>query len=207
MSSATALREVRPRLHRPRSAGEDRQKTQRKKVTFAWNGEDVADVMRHRCSSRASRTSSSTCRFRTTPRRRTTRCWARAGRRWASRCSRGYSYNERSMLSLGVVDHDVEIGTDSRWFGARRTAARRSRRSSATSRRKSARWSARCRIRRSSARRMRKAGGRRISKLIDNWDASEAGRRKAARFAKVVVAVPGPGVCMQSTEKFPRFIL
>ncbi len=24
----------------------------------------------------------------------------------------GYSYNERSMLSLGVVDHDVEIGTE-----------------------------------------------------------------------------------------------
>ncbi len=24
----------------------------------------------------------------------------------------GYSYNERSVLSLGVVDHDVEIGTE-----------------------------------------------------------------------------------------------
>ena len=24
----------------------------------------------------------------------------------------GYIYNERSMLSLGVVDHDVEIGTE-----------------------------------------------------------------------------------------------
>ena len=24
----------------------------------------------------------------------------------------GYSYNERSVLSLGVVDHDVEVGTE-----------------------------------------------------------------------------------------------
>jgi vanillate/3-O-methylgallate O-demethylase len=24
----------------------------------------------------------------------------------------GYSYNERSMLSLGIVEHDVKIGTE-----------------------------------------------------------------------------------------------
>ncbi len=34
----------------------------------------------------------------------------------------GYSYNERSFLSLGVVDNDVEIGNEVRSSGARRTA-------------------------------------------------------------------------------------
>ena len=52
----------------------------------------------------------------------------------APRCSPATSYNERSMLSLGIVDPDVEIGDrSSRWSGARKTAARRRSRSSRTS--------------------------------------------------------------------------
>ena len=57
----------------------------------------------------------------------------------------GYSYNEGSMLSLGIVEHDVEIGTEVTWFGAKKAVERRKPPSSATSRRKSAPWSAPCR--------------------------------------------------------------
>ena len=47
---------------------------QRKKVTLAWNDEDLAQAPRHRRSTaRAPATSSSTCRTRTTARRTTTR--------------------------------------------------------------------------------------------------------------------------------------
>ena len=69
------VREVRPRLHRPRGAREDGQgQPQRQKVTFVWNGEDVRQVIAVACSSPApSTTSTSTCRCPTTPPPRSTR--------------------------------------------------------------------------------------------------------------------------------------
>jgi vanillate/3-O-methylgallate O-demethylase len=51
----------------------------------------------------------------------------------------GYSYNERSMLSLPIVEVDVPTGTEVTLCGARRAASRPSRWSSATSRASSAR--------------------------------------------------------------------
>ena len=48
-------------------------KPQRKKVTFAWNGEDVAKIFASMFAAASSTTSTSTCRSRTTRRRRSTR--------------------------------------------------------------------------------------------------------------------------------------
>ena len=82
----------------------------RKKVTFAWNADDVARVFRsffepgietykyHRHPEQP-----------TTPRRTTTRC-SEDGRTVGLSMFAGYSYNERSYLSLGVVDPDVQVG-------------------------------------------------------------------------------------------------
>ena len=81
-------------------------KPHRRKVTFEWNGEDVATIMAldvrrgpalqvHRHAGR-----------RTTPRRRTTAIMCDGKRRRRRRCSRGYSYNERAMLSLGIIDEE-----------------------------------------------------------------------------------------------------
>ena len=84
---------------------------QRKKVTFAWNAEDVAKVQRSML--RADRTALQVHRpavielrfglLRSSVDRRET-----GGLSMFS----GYSYNEGSMLSLGIVEHDVQIGTE-----------------------------------------------------------------------------------------------
>jgi vanillate/3-O-methylgallate O-demethylase len=85
-------------------------KPQRKKVTFAWNAEDVVkvwasmlepgDVYKYidlPLSNYASASYDKVIRDRKT-----------VGFSMFS----GYSYNERAMLSLGVVDPDLEIGTE-----------------------------------------------------------------------------------------------
>ena len=64
--------------------------------------------LRARCSSRAqTTTSTSTCRSPTTRRRRTTRS-CDDGKIVGLSMFSGYSYNERSMLSLGIVDADID---------------------------------------------------------------------------------------------------
>lgn len=85
-------------------------KPQRKKVTFAWNSEDVAKVFMSLLEQGqhykyidlplSNYASSSFDRIE------------HAGKIVGASMFAGYSYNERSMLSLGVVNPDVEIGTD-----------------------------------------------------------------------------------------------
>ena len=107
------VREVRPRLHRPRSAREEvASEPQRKKVTFAWNGDDVAKVCRVACSTPGDEhykyidlplsnyASSSYDKV------------MKGGKVVGLSMFSGYSYNERSMLSLGVVDPDIKVGDE-----------------------------------------------------------------------------------------------
>ena len=137
------------------------QKTQRKKVTFAWNGEDVAEGVQV-----AARTGRSVQVHRPADFELRFGVVRQAGGQGRED---GGPVDVRGLQLQRAVGAVARRGgsrrrdrhANSRWCGARRTAGRRRRRSSATSRWKSARWSARCRIRRSSARRMRKAGGRR----------------------------------------------
>ncbi len=86
------------------------QKTQRKKVTFAWNGEDVADVYKSLLEP------GDPYKFIDLPISNYAsasydKIVGKGGKTVGLSMFAGYSYNERSMLSLGVVDHDVEIGT------------------------------------------------------------------------------------------------
>ena len=85
---------------------------QRKKVTFAWNAEDVlsvfasmfegGDVYKYIDLPLSNYTSASYDKV------------LLAGKTVGLSVFAGYSYNERSMLSLGVVDPDIEIGTEVR---------------------------------------------------------------------------------------------
>jgi vanillate/3-O-methylgallate O-demethylase len=87
------------------------QKTQRKKVTFAWNSDDVVKIYRSLFEQGdpykfidlpiSNYASSSYDKL-----------VGKGGKTVGLSMFAGYSYNERSMLSLGVVDHDVEIGTE-----------------------------------------------------------------------------------------------
>jgi vanillate/3-O-methylgallate O-demethylase len=83
----------------------------RKKVTFAWNADDVAKVFRSLLEPGAEHykyidlplanyTSASYDRV------------MKGGKMVGLSMFSGYSYNERSMLSLGVVDPGIEIGTE-----------------------------------------------------------------------------------------------
>ena len=87
------------------------QKTQRKKVTFAWNSDDVVKIYRSLfeqgdpykfidlpISNYASASYDKVA--------------GKGGKTVGLSMFAGYSYNERSVLSLGVVDHDVEIGAE-----------------------------------------------------------------------------------------------
>ena len=84
---------------------------QRKKVTLAWNSEDVGKVFRSMFQPGEehykyidlplSNYASATC----------DKVLIGGNLAGLSMFS-GYSYNERSMLSLGIVEHDVEIGTE-----------------------------------------------------------------------------------------------
>jgi len=84
-------------------------KPHRKKVTFAWNADDVAKVFRSMLDPGAEHykyfdwpisnyTSASYDKV------------THAGKTVGVSMFAGYSYNERSMLSLGVVDPDVAVG-------------------------------------------------------------------------------------------------
>jgi vanillate/3-O-methylgallate O-demethylase len=83
---------------------------QRKKVTFAWNGADVTkvfasmfepdDVFKYIDLPLSNYTSASYDKI------------VKGGKTIGVSMFAGYSYNERSMLSLGVVDPNVEIGTE-----------------------------------------------------------------------------------------------
>jgi vanillate/3-O-methylgallate O-demethylase len=85
-------------------------KPQRKKVTFAWNSEDVVktlsslfepgDPYKYIDLPQSNYASASYDKV------------LGAGKIVGMSMFTGYSYNERSMLSLGVVDADVEIGTE-----------------------------------------------------------------------------------------------
>ena len=83
---------------------------QRKKVTFAWNSEDVVEVFaslfepgnpyKYIDLPQSNYTSASYDKV------------LQGGKIVGLSMFTGYSYNERSMLSLGVVDSDVEIGNE-----------------------------------------------------------------------------------------------
>lgn len=87
-------------------------KPQRKKVTFAWNSEDVmkglsslfeaGDPYKYIDLPQSNYASASYDRVLS------------GGKTVGTSMFTGYSYNERSMLSLGVVEADVEIGTEVR---------------------------------------------------------------------------------------------
>jgi vanillate/3-O-methylgallate O-demethylase len=85
-------------------------KPHRKKVTLAWNGEDVLKVFRSLLERGehykyvdlplSNYTSASYDRV------------SRGGKTVGLSMFSGYSYNERSMLSLAIVDPDIAIGTE-----------------------------------------------------------------------------------------------
>jgi vanillate/3-O-methylgallate O-demethylase len=87
------------------------QEPQRKKVTFAWNADDVAKVFRSMLEPGqphykyidlplSNYGSSSFDKI------------VHQGKTVGASMFAGYSYNERAMLSLGIVEPDVEIGTE-----------------------------------------------------------------------------------------------
>jgi vanillate/3-O-methylgallate O-demethylase len=87
-------------------------RTQRKKVTFAWNADDVVNVFASMFEAGeiykyidlplSNYTSASYDKV------------LLGGKTVGFSMFGGYSYNERSMLSLGVVDPDIETGTEVR---------------------------------------------------------------------------------------------
>jgi vanillate/3-O-methylgallate O-demethylase len=82
----------------------------RRKVTLAWNGDDVAAAMRtlFEQGDPAKYIDLPLSNYSTWPNDKLLLDGELVGVSTFS----GYSYNERSMLSLGVVDSDVEIGTE-----------------------------------------------------------------------------------------------
>jgi vanillate/3-O-methylgallate O-demethylase len=83
----------------------------RRKVTFAWNAEDVARVMRSMFEPGKEH-----CKYIDLPLSNYASASydkvLRNGKIVGVSMFSGYSYNERSMLSLGCVDPEVEIGTE-----------------------------------------------------------------------------------------------
>ena len=84
---------------------------QRKKVTFAWNGDDVGKIFRSMFRPGeehykyidlplSNYASSSFDKI------------VHGGKVVGASMFAGYSYNERAMLSLGIVDPDIELGTE-----------------------------------------------------------------------------------------------
>jgi vanillate/3-O-methylgallate O-demethylase len=84
---------------------------QRKKVTFAWNAEDVAKIQRSMflpIEQRYKYIDLPLSNYASASYDQVLIGGKLAGLSMFS----GYSYNEGSMLSLGIVEHDVEIGTE-----------------------------------------------------------------------------------------------
>ncbi len=87
------------------------QKTQRKKVTFAWNADDVLKAYKSLLEP------GDPYKFIDLPISNYAsasydKVVAKGGKVVGLSMFAGYSFNERSVLSLGIVDHDVEIGTE-----------------------------------------------------------------------------------------------
>jgi vanillate/3-O-methylgallate O-demethylase len=86
-------------------------KPQRKKVTFAWNGDDVGKAFRSMFEPGADHykyidlplSNYASASFDKI---------LKDGKIVGASMFAGYSYNERSMLSLGIVDPNVDIGTE-----------------------------------------------------------------------------------------------
>ena len=153
----------------------------RRKVTLAWNGEDVARAMGSlfEKGDAAKYIDLPLSNYSTWP---NDKVIGEGGVVGVSTFS-GYSYNERSMLSLGDRRRRRrDRRRADRSSGARRAAARRSRSSSATCRPRSARSSARARTARSRARRTPRAGARRPASP-EHRDVVSAARCRAPRRA------------------------
>ena len=86
-------------------------KPHRKKVTFAWNGDDVTKVFASMFTPGAERykyIDIPISNYGSASYDKLTK----GGKTVGFSMFAGYSYNEQSMLSLGVVDADIEIGTE-----------------------------------------------------------------------------------------------
>ena len=105
------VREVRPRVHRPRGAREDRGQAASPEGHVRVEQRRRREDLRVDVPATVSTTSTSTCRCRTTRRPRSTRSRS-SGKTVGASMFAGYSYNERSMLSLGIVDPDIKIGDE-----------------------------------------------------------------------------------------------
>lgn len=107
-------------------------KQNRRKVTFKWNADDVTKVFRSMLE-----TGQDIYKYIDLPLSNYTSATydkvMNAGRMVGISMFSGYSYNERSMLSLGVVDADIEIGNEVTLFwgeeggGTRKTTVERHR--------------------------------------------------------------------------------
>lgn len=84
-------------------------KTHRKKVTFEWNAEDVVDVI-----ASAFRPGEDHYKWIDFPQANYASTGAdlilKGGKHVGMSMFTGYSYNERCILSLGIVDNDIQIG-------------------------------------------------------------------------------------------------
>ena len=95
-----------------RAALEQMAEPKRKKVTLAWNGDDVAEAM----GTLLSKSDGLAAKYIDLPLSNYS-TWPNdkvlsGGEMVGVSTFSGYSYNERSMLSLAIVDVDVEIGTE-----------------------------------------------------------------------------------------------
>ncbi len=135
-------------------------KPSRRKVTLAWNGDDVRRALGTLFSAGrnvAKYIDLPLANYATLPFDKI----VKGGKTVGLSTYTGYSFNERSMLSLAVVDekHAKPGHARSRCSGARKTAARRSRPSSGTSRSRFGRRSDRCRTATRRARRIGRSEG------------------------------------------------
>jgi vanillate/3-O-methylgallate O-demethylase len=130
---------------------------QRKKVTLAWNGDDVGKVF-----ASMFRPGKANYKYIDLPLSNyASSNYDRLvvnGKFVGFSLFTGYSYNERSMLSLATVDPDVQIGNEVKVVWARRMAAPRRRRSSRTNKSRSAPSSVRCPTRRWHAKSTQRVG-------------------------------------------------
>ena len=88
-------------------------KPHRRKVTFAWNGDDVTKIF---ASMFTGNDSTDVYKYIDLPLSNYASASfdkiTRGGKIVGASMFAGYSYNERSMLSLGIVDPDIETGTE-----------------------------------------------------------------------------------------------
>jgi vanillate/3-O-methylgallate O-demethylase len=87
-------------------------KPHRKKVTFAWNGEDVADVFASMFAGTEEHYKYIDLPLSNYASASFDKIVGAKGKVVGASMFAGYSYNEKSMLSLGIVDPDIEVGTE-----------------------------------------------------------------------------------------------